>query len=522
MKLIAREALYVKSSSIKPKVRARLEEKYTYRFYNDRACNACEYRLERHCDICDNCNAFLGAVKLASQIKKNGTAYMKFPAGAETKVLKDLAKSSTDIRIINKQIGAEDRPFKKPVRFKYKLLKDYQGPAYKALISKKKGVLKSAPRTGKTVISTAAICKLGAKTIILAAQRTWLEGFYETFCGSKTQKRFTDATGAGVNSEDIKAWHKAGRPHRTIGFARTLEDFQKLDVCLCTYQTFLSERGQNLLDKIADKFAVMVVDEIHTANADRYSKTVSKLQCEYKWGLSGTPERKDRREIIVEHLVGPILHETSVKQLQPRVAVTKTEYKYDRKNPRWDQIVSSLDNNPKRLKLIAEQAIKDAKAGHMVLIPLTRVKAVKVLTQAINRIADRKLAAEFHGGISKDKRIKTIQLCRDYKIKILVGNAKMISTGINIPRASCLFECTLSSNVPNAEQRFKRILTPYDDKPPPLIRYFLDDFGIRRNCMKNEYWNCLVPRCKPIVSDKVRELLNQYFLNEKTFGKIEL
>jgi len=522
MKIIAREALYVKSANIKPKVRRRLEEKYTFRFYNESACRSCEYLLERHCDICDNCNAFLGVVQLASQVKRGSTSYMKFPAGAEQKVLKDLAKQSDSIQINYKQTKPEDVPFKRPVRFKYKLLKDYQRPAYKSLIEKRKGVLKSAPRTGKTVMTTAAICKVGGKTLILAAQRTWLEGFYETFCGSKTQKRFTDATGAGVDTAAIREWVKAGRPHRTIGFAKTLEDFHKLDVCLCTYQTFLSEAGQALLAKVASMFSVLVVDEVHTSNADKFAHTVASINSYFKWGLSGTPQRKDKREVIVEHLFGPIIHETEVKQLRPTVALTTTKFVYTAKRPRWDQIVSSLDNNPKRLRLIAETAIRDAKAGHMILIPLTRVKAVKALTMAINRIAGKQIAAEFHGGVSKDTRIATIQKCRDYKIRVLVGFIKMISTGINIPRASCLYEVTLSSNIPNAEQRFKRILTPYDDKPPPMVRYFLDNMKVRRNCMKNEYWNCLVPTCKPNVNNKVKAQLLQYFRGDTGFGKVEL
>lgn len=520
MKIIAREALYVKSSSLAPKVRARLQDKYTKYFYNEKACSTCEYLVERHCDICDNCSAFRGVVQLASQVKRGKTPYMKFPAGAEAKVLADL--STFNPIIISKQTTEEDRPFKTKVRFKTKLLKDYQGPAISALINRKKGVLKSAPRTGKTVMSAAAIVRVKGRTLILAAQRTWLEGFYETFCGSKTQKRFTDGTGAGVSSEEINAWKRAGRPHRTVGFAKTFEDFEKLDVCLCTYQTFLSDKGLKLLEKIKNMFAVVVVDECHTANADRFAQTVSTINSKYKWGLSGTPERKDQREIIVEHLFGPILHETKVEQLRPRVVVTKTQYTYSARSPRWDQIVTSLENNPKRLRLIAETAIRDAKAGHMVLIPLLRVKSIRALTMAINKIAGKRVAEEFHGNVPKDKRTKIVQRCRDYKVKILVGNVKMISTGINIPRASMLYEVALSSNIPNAEQRFKRILTPFEDKPPPTIRYFLDNFSARRNCMRNEYWNALIPKCRPIISDKVKELMRQYFSGGKEFGKIEL
>lgn len=523
MRLVEREAIFIPTSDIKNKTRKKLIEKYTYRFYNEKACQSCEFLIERHSDICDNCAAFKGAVQLASTVKINDNSYLKLPAGVRPRLVEQLRKmgESGKIRVKDRQISPENAPFKRPIRFKYKLLKPFQKTAVKSLITHKKGVLKSPPRSGKTVMASALICKLGGKAMILASQRTWLEGFYETFCGSKTQKGFTDAKGSGVSTQEIREWQKRGRPHRSIGFCRTLEDFKRHDVCLVTYQTFLSEKGQKLLAKIQNMISVLVVDEVHTAAADKYAIVISKLNTKYTIGLSGTPSRKDQRYVVMDNLIGPIVHETKVFQLQPRVIQTKTKFVYPANRARWDQMVSSLENNPQRLKLIAETAVKDVKNGHMVLIPFTRVKVVNALAEAINRIAGKKIAAAFHGGISKDKRSDLVEAARKYRCKVLVGNSKMVSTGINIPRASMLYEVALSSNIENAIQRFKRILTPHDGKPAPTIRYFLDDMGVRRNCMRNEFWNALIPECKPIISDKDMKIMKGYFSNSKR-NRIEL
>ncbi|WP_440705518.1 hypothetical protein, partial [Klebsiella pneumoniae] len=71
-------------------------------------------------------------------------------------------------------------------------LKDYQPAAVDAILKKKRGVLKAPPRSGKTVMGAAAVCRLGKKTIIMASQREWILGFQETFIGSDTQAALTN------------------------------------------------------------------------------------------------------------------------------------------------------------------------------------------------------------------------------------------------------------------------------------------------------------------------------------------
>ena len=264
---VKREAIFIKKADVSPELRRKILDRYTFRFYEEKACDKCEFKLERHCDICDNCAAYSGTYELASSVKVGNNRYLRVPAGDLPRFRTFMINNGYEIRVKSK---APSHKMKRAVAFTGKL-KDFQGPAVAALIEHKRGILKSLPRSGKTVMASALVCQLGYKTIILASQRDWLMGFHETFVGSKTQGPLTDM-----------------RPTQ-IGFARTYEEFLKYDVCLCTVQTFWSEKGQALLAKIRDLFPVIVIDEcfpkdtlVHTDKGPKSIQSVAGHPSEHK------------------------------------------------------------------------------------------------------------------------------------------------------------------------------------------------------------------------------------------------
>lgn len=492
IKVFAREAFYIPIKRIDHDKVDEAHAANTLQFFKDKNCEKCPYYQERPCDVCETCPNNLGTVRLSKIVERKNKLYLTLPIG-DKKGLLDLFPDE-NIKIIQKW---PNRPMKRTPHFTGKL-KKFQKPAVSDLIFKRRGVLKSAPRTGKTVMAAAGVCHLGLKTLIIAAQREWLLNFQETFVGSKTQEALTD-----IN------------PKR-IGLAKSLEEFEKYDVALATYQTFLSPKGKKLLKKISTMFSVLIVDEVHKANATQHAKVVSKMVCKYKWGLSGTPQRKDNRHVIVKKLIGPILHKTETKRLVPEIQFVDTGVTTSHNYTIWAYMIRFLESNPRRCKLIAEWAVKDANKGHLVLIPFTRIATVKAVTEAINRIAGEKIAAAFYGGVPKFERDRIIQDARRYRIKVMVGNIRMISTGINIPRASCLYQCSPTSNMPNAEQRFSRILTPYEGKPQPMIRVFGDNMKVVQACFRAEYWRVLDRLFKPIMTNETREMLLQWMKGKKS------
>lgn len=499
LKVIAREAFFIKKSDIKPVDYKALVKRHTHHFFEGEGkhCKDCEFNEDRLAsedglsDQCPQCAAYKGGVTMVKDMIIGKNKYVSIPAGDRLGI-KKLLGGKHDLIFKSKR---PKEPMKRKIKF-IGSLRDYQREAVDAIKTVKYGVVKAPPRSGKTVLSTAAVCEIGGKTMILAAQKEWLDGFYETFCGSQTQDPLTNAKKSQV------------------GYCKKLEDFEKYDVCLVTVATFHSEKGQKLLRKIRDMFTVLICDEVHMSAANKYAIAVSRLNTRYRIGLSGTPSRKDNRYVITEALFGPILFQAKVEQLRPRVSLVRTEFKRPKQKGRrtmWATIVKGLETDPKRLKLIAKWAIKDAKAGHMVLIPFMQVTPIKALTMTINRLAGKKMAHAFWGGLEKTKRKQLIQDARTYKARILVGNAKLVSVGTNIPRASMLYDCTYSSNLENSEQRTARVLTPYEDKPPPGLRIFLDDCDIRRNCLRKEWFGAVKKKFRPHIDERDNKLLNSWF-----------
>jgi len=470
-------------------------------FAKEKICEECEWFAERINDVCESCANYKGSYELASQVKVGENKYMKVPLGSWKATKGWLERHLPDeIKVKSKHPTTTIPRFKFTGEFR-----DGQEEAVEAMLRYKRGILRAPPRSGKTVLGTVLTSRLQVKTLILASQRDWLMGFQETYIGSDTQKPLTD-----LNPKRIK-------------LCKTFNDFESTDICLATVQTFYSPAGEKLLRKIRDLFTCILIDEVHTVGADKYAMIASRLNAEYFIGFSGTPTRKDTREVLFENIIGPVFHTMETKRMVPEVRLTRTGFSRTvRKGVvPWARLVSGLENDKKRIKKIAKQAIADVEAGHLVLIPVAQIRPIKKIVDQINKLAGKRLAYSFTGSLKKDKRDLYIQKARSYKIKVLVGTQKILSVGINIPRASCLYETVLSANLPNCTQRLARVLTPMEGKPRPIIRYFLDECSVRKSCMRNEFYRVLMPIFKPIISAKDREMIEYYFkakVNENKFS----
>jgi superfamily II DNA or RNA helicase len=135
------------------------------------------------------------------------------------------------------------------------------------------------------------------------------------------------------------------------------------------------------------------------------------------------------------------------------------------------------------------------------------VKHASKLVRAINKRAGETVAVAFTGGAN---RRDIIEGARSGKYKVVVGTRSIVSTGINVPQWSCLYEILPSSNIPNARQRLSRILTPMPGKKESVIKYFLDDCKLVRTCFASELYGAVLPHIKGIMSEQTRVVAKAY------------
>lgn len=474
-RLIVSDRIYIPDDKVDHE---KVEKKFILTVYNEDKCNSCDYRPDRHCDMCDQCPSYVGTFKLFSERELNGKPYVGIPSGARNEIPSIVTDS--DIRI---------KDLRSTAKMKHKITftgteRDYQTKAREKMIKKGYGILMSAPRTGKTVIATSIICELGYKTLITAAQQDWLENFYETICGNPQK-----GIDAMTDAPDIEKYE--GK--KIVGFCKTYEDFEKHDICLATYQTFISSNGQKLLQRIKGMFGVVFLDECHDGAAPVLSRVINAFDAKHRFGLSATPTRKDGRMPIAFHVVGPVNHKTKVETLKPVVTFIETGFTPKKEYTLMHFALRALEKDEKRTKLIVDSVISDLKAGHSIVIPVAYTSQMTTLVDKINEKYGEVIAAGFHGKLSKDNRKKLVADARSGKIRVVVGIRKIVQVGLNVPRWSCLYEIVPIANIPKHTQEVSRILTPLEGKPTPLIRQFLDNVGFARGCLRVAVYRVYIP-----------------------------
>ena len=493
-KILRRERFYVPMEHVSAEQLEAVETRFTKQLYSEANCKKCEYFHDRPSETCDACPSNLGEYKLHVSRTFKETEYLGIPQSA-SKFL-DKHFDLEDFRVIDRR---PTKKFKHDIEFTGKLRPE-QEEAVKALLEVYEldggcGTLSAPPRSGKTVMATALMCRMRQKVLILAKQQDWLSQFYETMCGSDSQKPLT-------NIPDIEKF--IGK--KIVGMCKKLEDFQKYDICLATYQTFLSSNGKLKYKELRDEFPIIIVDEVHGVGAAEFSKILNGFNTYIRLGLTGTFERKDGMHWLVGHIAGPIVHSVKVETLSPEISIVLT--KYDKNLPRsWTFALRRLCDDMDRNKLIVKHILAAVKDGHSCVVPTVFVKHAEKLVRMINRRAKENIAIAFTG---KSDRREVVLGARSGKYKVVVGTRSIVQTGINVPAWSYIAEILPSSNIPNCRQRLARILTPVKGKPTPVVQYFLDEVKLSRSCFSNEYYNGVLPFIKPTVNQYTRMLIKDY------------
>ena len=436
-----------------------LKNEYCRSVYEEKTCKRCDYRLDRHSEVCDTCPAFGGHFRLYR--KKDGL--FGLPLGDRDKIR----------RVIPHRLSITDNRSKTrmqdPYKCNMKMLYPYQKEAIKGMIKATNGVLKSKPRTGKTVMAVGLIARLGLKTLVLAHQDDLLRQFLTTF----RDENFTNI---------VELEKEIG--YELVKICYSPEDFENHDVCLATYQTFLSDKGRQKLQRIKRLFGLLIVDEVHRGAAVGYSRVVAEIAAKHRYGLTATFDRKDTKEFIVNDVIGNVSHDTAIETPIPTVQLIRTNV-YTKSPPAtWMGLMKWIARHKRRNELIVKYAVKDIRAGHSLVIPVTLTQHADVLTEMINdQVEDSAVA--YTGRVSKPDREVMLDQARSGEIKCIVAMRQML-LGVNVPRWDRLYEVMYIANVPAFTQEVNRVTTPMEGKKP-AVRFFLDGVPASTGCFRTCY-----------------------------------
>lgn len=219
----------------------------------------------------------------------------------------------------------------------------------------------------------------------------------------------------------------------TYKICSTVKDFQEHDICLATYQTFLSKKGQVKLEAIKDMFTTVIVDECHRVAAKRFSSVVSRFSAKNRFGLTATDKRKDGMDFITRQILGEVRANAQIDTLVPKVYVIETNIKPVYQYRSWNGAMQFLARSSKRKKLILDYLKRDLENGHKIVVPVAYKRQAFELVKAVQSLGYT--AEAFVAGVKRDELLDRARLG---KIDVIVGIRSIVSTGINVPVWSCL------------------------------------------------------------------------------------
>ncbi len=365
-----------------------------------------------------------------------------------------------------------DIPLGLDVKMKVEI-RPYQEQAYlKWVEAGCRGVVVMPTGAGKTFVALRAIADLRQTTLIVVPTIDLMHQWHRNICAN-----------LGLAEAQVSRW---GGGYRELG-----------PITVMTY-----ESGTMHAPRTADRFAMIVFDEVHHLPAESFRRIAQESIAPRRMGLTATPERVDNLERDLDFLVGKIVYSVSKEELerksyvasfrQERVLVDLTPeeraeyeqlwrtYKQNlravfartrgfRGNP-IQMLIRRLPFDPharvaldswRRGRRIALEA--DSKVDQVERI-LKRYKERKILifseyVSIVNRIARKFGIAKITSSTPPVERRRILQMFKDGRITKLVS-AKVLDEGVDVPDASVGIIVSGSSTKRQYIQRLGRLLRP--------------------------------------------------------------
>lgn len=517
--------------------------RYDRSVYDEAKCDNCDNLEYRHNDVCDNCPAFKGRYRFFSQ-EEAKQGIWSVPQGDIIAVLKKLRERHPDIIVKDKRPRI---PFDHPIKFTGRLHRkgdvDEDGRAkadqvgiIKKWMKHKHGVIRAAPRTGKTVMATAIYCAMGQKTVIIASQKEWLKQFYETATGRTPPKfRGKKKISNGKKAQRRKAVTNIRKLQLKTGkeIIRFIDKFSELeqskeyfDIILMTYQALMRD-PERIVKYLNGRYTFLEVDEQHKGSAHAYMRVLAQLNMSSRLSLSATDKRKDSRDLFGRIIMGPVVATSKTNALVPHIRFEPTGFRFAnaKSTPkRWPTVYKRVCYDLERNKTIVRRVFEDLRAGHTaILVPVDYIEHIKGLTKMINRqakINNKKrgedwpieLAKEFHRAVPRDETIEWVDNT-DWDIpnkhvskkdrgpapRVLVARQSMIKEGIDFARPTSIhIVLPMSANSraggPGFYQLSNRVCTPIPGKRTPVVRIYVDEnIGMFQSAISGLLWHEIYP-----------------------------
>jgi len=319
-------------------------------------------------------------------------------------------------------------------------LRDYQERLVSAVLKHDMGVMCAATGAGKTWMAAAIIARRNVPTIYLVHTLDLLE---------QTQAQLHD-----LLKVRIGIWgggHKDLQPV-TVGMVQTLVEGKEVD---------------------AKMFGQVIVDEVHHLAANTFYEVTEKFLAPIVVGLSATPYRQDKADLMIEAGGGPITARISVSELidagylaRPHILFhpVQTQTGYD-KLPTWMVYRRYIVENEPRNQMIANLAKQGLEEGKTVLIYVRQTKHAERIVKHLGAVD----YVVLDGKDDADRRREVFGKLKSGVMRLVVST--LVREGVDIPKLDVIINAAGGADT---MQIVGRALRKSGDKKYATVHDFVD------------------------------------------------
>jgi superfamily II DNA or RNA helicase len=351
-------------------------------------------------------------------------------------------------------------------------LRDYQKKCLEAALTERRGIIEIATGGGKTLIAAHIIHALSRPALFLVHTRDLL---YQTI--EVLERELGIPVGyAGDGKINIKPV--------TVATVQTCA--RAMDIKLDSApdgEHLASDKPppQTAADQLRDfikTVPVAIFDECHHLPTETaYGLAHVMHGAFWRFGLSATPYRADRQDMLMEAALGPKIFSARASTLIEKGYLVPPRIRFLPVPPlilksgtvEYSELYSCyVVENRRRNKLVVDAAQEQASMGNTVLILVTHVRHGEVLRDLLGGVP------LLQGSDAPEERRRVFAALQEKSCPIAIATT-LADEGLDIPSLNCVVVASAGRSETRVLQRIGRALRPFPGKECAVIIDFMDD-----------------------------------------------
>jgi superfamily II DNA or RNA helicase len=358
--------------------------------------------------------------------------------------------------------------------------RDHQTKALEACLQNRKGIVRAATASGKSLCIGMLTAKLNTPTIIYVISLDLLKQFHDFFV-----KLFDEPIGyvgggiCKIERINIVTVQTVARALKLDKKEILIDDEELED---------FDETNSEKIIKMLQKTKLHVIDECHVSTTSSLEQIYKNIDPEYIYGFSGTPFRGNNTDLLVNSVLGEQLINISASELIEKGILPQPIIKFlpiPKMRSAGDSYLEVYKNyiveNDVRNKIIIKSVKELSSKGYICLVLFKQIKHGKILSDMMK---ENNINFEIlDGNDSLERRTAVKEMAENKKLNVILAST-IYDIGVSIDIISALILAGSGKSFVKCLQRIGRALRSYPGKKNVAIVDFYDQVKYLKNHSK--------------------------------------